>query len=751
VGSTAVVLLTNGNYVVLSAAWDNGAVTNAGAATFSSGTSGITGAVSAANSLVGTTASDFVGSGAMALANGNYVVFSRFWDNGPVVDAGAATFGSGIMGITGPVSAGTSLVGSQTNDAVGMGGVTALSNGNYVVRSPNWDNGAVANPGAATFGSGTSGISGAVSALNSLVGSTAGDQVSLSVTALTNGNYVVLSPFWDNGAVVDAGAATFGSGASGTSGVVSSGNSLVGSTANDEVGGEGVTPLANVNYVVRSPFWDNGPAINAGAVTFASGTTGFSGTINAFNSLIGSTANDFVGNSGVTPLSNGNYVVLSRFWHNGAVVDAGAATFGNGASGTSGVVSTANSLVGSQTNDLVGIGGVTPLSNGNYVVRSQDWHNGPLAGAGAVTFGRGTTGVKGTINSFNSAIGAVASTSLQDVVVDDQNDTFFGRFRDEVGGIVRVGSQIDGFNAAPVIANFGGDGTYTENADPLLISNEATVSDVDSLNFANGKLRVNFSAGGRISDRFAIRTVGTGAGQINVQGNQVRSGTLVIGTFTGGTGTTPLVVTLTGRATPARVQTLLRNITYRNTSDNPPTAPRTVRVSVSDGDGEISVPVTKQITIATVNDAPVLAPADGGTVGYQQNTAPIALLSNATVTDPDSANFAGGRLLVRIISGGNASNRLLIAGAFELDGNLVKRTSDGLVIGTRNTAGGVGTTRLEITFNANATRAIVQQLVRGIRFRTVNGTSTVQRVIEFSVSDGGGGASNKVNKTVNVS
>ena len=130
----------------------------------------------------------------------------------------------------------------------------------------------------------------------------------------------------------------------------------------------------------------------------------------------------------------------------------------------------------------------------------------------------------------------------------------------------------------------------------------------------------------------------------------------------------------------------------------------------------------------------------------------IQLLGNATVTDPDSANFAGGKLIVRAISGGNASNRLLIFNGFAFDGLNVKRVSDGLVIGTRNNNGGVGTTRLEITFNASATPGLVQNVVRGIYFRTAGGTSTAQRVIEFCLTDGdGGGASNKVNKTVNVS
>ncbi len=43
-------------------------------------------------------------------------------------------------------------------------GVTALSNGNYVVRSPYWDNGAATDAGAVTWGSGTTGCTGAVSA-----------------------------------------------------------------------------------------------------------------------------------------------------------------------------------------------------------------------------------------------------------------------------------------------------------------------------------------------------------------------------------------------------------------------------------------------------------------------------------------------------------------------------------------------------------------------------------------------------------
>ena len=150
-----------------------------------------------------------------------------------------------------------------------------------MVSSPNWD-GAAANVGAVTWGDGTTGISGAVSSSNSLVGSTTNDGVgNFSVIALSNGNYVVRSPNWD-GAAADVGAVTWGDGTTGISGTVSSSNSLVGSTNSDGVGDFSVTALSNGNYVVRSPNWD-GAAADVGAVTWGNGTTGISGTVSGGN------------------------------------------------------------------------------------------------------------------------------------------------------------------------------------------------------------------------------------------------------------------------------------------------------------------------------------------------------------------------------------------------------------------------------------------------------------------------------------
>ena len=96
--------------------------------------------------------------------------------------------------------------------------MTALTNGNYVVASPAWDNGAIQSAGAVTWGNGTAGVTGGVHSLNSLVGSSGGDQVGRSgVTALTNGNYGVASPNWSNGGRSLSGAGRWGRGASGVS------------------------------------------------------------------------------------------------------------------------------------------------------------------------------------------------------------------------------------------------------------------------------------------------------------------------------------------------------------------------------------------------------------------------------------------------------------------------------------------------------------------------------------------------------
>ncbi|AYQ29893.1 MULTISPECIES: filamentous hemagglutinin N-terminal domain-containing protein [unclassified Polaromonas] len=587
VGLFGVTPLSNGNYVVRNPNWDNGAVVNAGSATWGNGTTGVSGAITAANSLVGSTLNDNVGGTITALTNGNYVVSSTQWDTGGLLNAGAITWGNGATGTSGVVSAANSLVGTSNNDltvaaialsngnyvvnapnwssggvrvgatiwgngSTGLTGnitlanslhgthdgdyigsvVTALPNGNYVVSNRLWDNGAISNAGAVVWANGATGITGDISTANSLYGTQASDQVGsgngTGVTVLSNGNYVVSSPVWDNGAIADAGAATWVNGATGLVGPVSAANSFVGLQANDAVGNYGITALTNGNYVVRSPLWDSGALVNVGAITWGNGSTGLVGSINAGNSLLGSSASDFLGSDGVTALANGNYVVRSSQWDNGGVVDAGAVTWGNGSTGTTGVVGAANSLVGSQTNDKVGATGVTALATGDYVVSSSRWDNGALTDAGAVTWGSGAGGVSGAVNSLNSLVGTAANDRVGFKAVDSSTGLDISAVTPLGNGNYLVASPNAGGNNGQVLMGTPRGISYANGTGQTMSFNPSALSATLA-----GGTAVTLQASNDITVNSNINVAGTAGGALNLQAGRNINLNSVINTANG--------------------------------------------------------------------------------------------------------------------------------------------------------------------------------------------------------------------------
>ncbi|WP_374554282.1 two-partner secretion domain-containing protein, partial [Aquitalea pelogenes] len=465
----SVTKLNNSNYVVTATAWNG----HQGAVTFGSGTTGISGAVSSSNSLVGSSSGDNVGSGGVvSLSDNDYVVLSPVWNS----YRGAVTRGSGSTGVTGSISSSNSIVGTTAilggnnpynlgGDQVGSGGIVNLSNGDWVVLSPNW----AQQKGAVTLMTASQTTSGNVSASNSLVGSTAstqfnglvsgsqvglfgGDQVGSGgiLTLSNNGgsNYLVLSPLWGG----NKGAISFINPSSATVGAVSSANSLVGqysgtiNTYNyagfvykqyengDAIGTGGsanyfyksdqnlwmnnVVVQANNDYVVFSPLWNN----NRGAVSFGNGSTGTTGVVGSSNSLVGSTAGslsnyaqdngtfsisttggDQVGYGGMQYLSGNNYLIFSSQWNS----KAGAVTYVSQGGSVTGTVSASNSLIGGSADDQVGSGGVTLLSGGDYVISSPNWNGG----LGAATWSNSTGAITGTVSNGNSLSGVAANYS----------------------------------------------------------------------------------------------------------------------------------------------------------------------------------------------------------------------------------------------------------------------------------------------------------------------------------------------------
>jgi hypothetical protein len=432
-------VLPHGDFIVRSPNWNN----RRGAVTYCSKSTGCNGAVSPTNSLVGFAIDNYFGNSApIILPNGNYLI--------PMIGSiipGAVAFGNGDAPTVGEVSAENSLIGQRPSDRVGQGGVSMLANGGYAVESPDWNE----SRGAVTFCDGTTGCKGFISASNSLVGQNAGNRVGnspvymeRSVKEIGNGNYLVISASWDNGSLSDVGAvtwlnasqglsgtvstanslvgaiantklgrvfvlengnyvvlwavgntggATFGTSASGVFGVASESNSLVGTGANTDFYLASVVPLTNGNYVVNAPNYSFGQGVPTGGTKWCSGTVGCVGQMTVQNSLVG--AGNYGYTDPVTPLANGNYVVRGNK----------SATFGNGSSGVTGIMTTENSLV-SPNHGGLGLK-IVPLPNGNYYVLNSWWDPPAAPGSGsrgAVTFGNGVTGVVGIVSEANSLV-----------------------------------------------------------------------------------------------------------------------------------------------------------------------------------------------------------------------------------------------------------------------------------------------------------------------------------------------------------
>ncbi|MCU1388725.1 MAG: hypothetical protein JWL72_2063 [Ilumatobacteraceae bacterium] len=401
IGSGGVTALTNGNYVVGTLYINRGGNPNVGASTWGNGSTAgprTTGVVTDSNSMFGTYASDALGSRVVPLTNGNYVIVVQNFSGG----YGAVVWVNGAVGITGYITGTNALFGQGSLDGVGSSGVLALTNGNFVVLSPNWRNGSMLAAGAVTWVNGATGLAGPITTANSLTGSVAGANVGSNGVALSNGNYAFASSSWHSPTGANVGALTWGNGTIPASGTVSAANSMVGSTNNDLLGADGLTALTNGNYVARSEYWHNGAGVAVGAVTWQSGSGPSTGVVGPTNSLVGSQADDQVDRGNITPLLNGNFLATSSYWGNGAVKNAGAVTWGAADGTTVGAVSAANSLVGSATDDRVGseYAPNIPLANGGYIVFSQKWH----AEYAAISLG-GQSGRHGVVNSTNSLLG----------------------------------------------------------------------------------------------------------------------------------------------------------------------------------------------------------------------------------------------------------------------------------------------------------------------------------------------------------
>ena len=280
--------------------------------------------------------------------------------------------------------------------------------------------------------------------------------------------------------------------------------------------------------------------------------------------------------------------------------------------------------------------------------------------------------------------------------------------------------------------------TFTEGDGPTAIADSDTdLADVDSTMFDHVRLTVSGLLDGNAEvlvldgDTFALATAV--AGQDTSGGNYH----VVIGT---GTGTATLTITRQGGGlfTEMETETLITAIQYQHTDTSAPTdGDRLIDVRVNDGTTD-SAPARTTINVNPVNDQPLFSGLDN-TPTFIEGGVAVVLDTNATIADPelDAANNYNGATLTLVRNGG-ANGEDLFAGSGTL--NPMPQNSSLIVSGTNIgtvTTNSAGT--LVLTFNGNATTALVNSTLQQITYANSSDTPPANVQIDFTFNDGNAG------------
>jgi Bacterial Ig domain/Carboxypeptidase regulatory-like domain len=274
--------------------------------------------------------------------------------------------------------------------------------------------------------------------------------------------------------------------------------------------------------------------------------------------------------------------------------------------------------------------------------------------------------------------------------------------------------NVTSVNDAPVLANIEVAAVaYNENDPATALTGAITVSDVDSTNLTGATVQIT---GNYQSAEDVLSFV-----------NQLG----ITGSYNSANGT----MTLSGSSSVANYQTALRAVKYNNTSESPSTLSRTVTFQVNDGAAlnNLSNTQTRNINVASVNDAPVLANIEAGALAYTENAAATAVTSTITVSDVDSTNLG--------------SATVQITGNYQSAEDVLSFVNQLGITGSYNSANGT------MTLSGTTTVANYQTALRAVKYNnTSENPSTLARTVTFQVNDGGAvnNLSNTQTRNINV-
>jgi hypothetical protein len=283
---------------------------------------------------------------------------------------------------------------------------------------------------------------------------------------------------------------------------------------------------------------------------------------------------------------------------------------------------------------------------------------------------------------------------------DPSSATRTVRFRASDGDLdsnsVDAGVTVVAVNDAPVLGGAGNVAAYTEDdATGVVVGPGITVADVDNANLAGATVRIGAN----------LRTAEDELRFTSQNG--------ISGSYDSGTGT----LTLTGSASVADYQAALRSVRYRNNDTaQPSTETRTVSFVASDS-ALFSNTVAATVTVAAVDDPPVLT-AGAGAPSFTEGDGPTVVDSGIEVADADNGTLQSATVCI-------------CANWVASEDELLFADQNGIA-GSYDAGTGV------LTLTGSASLADYQAALRTVAYRnndTVSPTGPTRR-IDFKVDDG---------------
>ncbi|MBP1882322.1 beta strand repeat-containing protein [Sinorhizobium mexicanum] len=469
----------------------------------------------------------------------------------------------------------------------------------------------------------------------------------------------------------------------------------------DNIHGDGVGP-----YYYRAIFGGNVPALspqtslNIGDLIVPDTTT--TGTISFWlDNITVELANQrpvAATSGGTSSFTEGNNTVSTPI-----AVDSGV-TISDGDNTTlaSATVSITGSFQSGQ--DVLAFTNTSAVTFGNIVASFN-----ALTGVMTLTSAGGTA----TLAQWQSALRAVTYTNTSEspntaprtvsFVVNDGSDNSTVATK-----IVNVSAVDD----APIVSTSGGSTAFSEGnnttSTPVAVDAGLTIADADNTTLTSATVAItgNFHGG---EDVLAFTNSSSAT-----FGN-------IMASYNGSTGVLTLA-SAGGSATVAQWQAALRAVTYTNSSETPDTSNRTVAFTTNDGTLNSST-VTKTVTVASTNDAPVLT-TTGGSTAFTEGGSTVAVDGGVTLSDADNTTLAFATVA--------------ITGNFQSSQDVLAFANDGSTMGNITASYNAGTGVLTLTSAGGvATLAEWQAALRSVAYANTSETpGAATRTISFVANDG---------------